>query len=184
LTFLAVLHTFDAVLGLTVGNTNLLLKIYPFKNLLGNVDMLTYFWASLASAFILFGISCAVAFRNPIEALINKTLESVEMEEDPNDQTLESKTSALEMINDTLTSNSEVLHSVKEDMGTVRFEVSSLKVRLEKLEEDLTKMLKCPSCGGDISPEFKLCPYCGELLRPHIFLETHKLQEISAIAHE
>ena len=179
LTFLAVLHTFDAVLGLTVGNTNLLLKLYPFQNLLSNMDIATYFWASVASAFILFGITCAVAFHNPIEALINKTLAEVELEENPGDHTLESKAGVLEMISDTLTSNSVVLHSVKDDVNVVRFEMSNLKTRLGKLEEDLTRLMKCPSCGKDISPDFKLCPFCGELLHPHIFVDTHQLQQIS-----
>jgi hypothetical protein len=180
LTFLAVLHTFDAVLGLTVGNTNLLLYLYPFKNLLGEVNIITYFWASLVSAFLLFGITCAVALHNPIETLINKTLAEVEMEENPNDQTLDSRESILEMISDTLTSNSTVLQSVKEDINAVRFEMSNLKVRLEKLEKTITKLMKCPSCGKDISPDFKLCPFCGELLHAHIIVDTRQLQEISA----
>jgi len=179
LTFLAVLHTFDAVLGLVVGNTNLLLKLYPFKNLLGDVDVVTYFWASLISSFILFGITCAVAFHNPIEALINKTLAEVESEENPSDHTLESKASVLEMISDTLTSNSVVLQSVKDDVNAVRYDMSNLKTRLDKLEKDLTKLMKCPSCGKDISPDFKLCPFCGELLHPHVFVDTRQLQQIS-----
>lgn len=180
LTFLTVLHTFDAVLGLTVGNTGFLLKLYPFKNLLGNVDVLTYFWASLICTFILFGVTCAVAFHNPIEALINRTLAEVELEENPSDITLESKASALEMISDTLTSNSVVLQTVKDDVNFVRYEMSNLKTRLTNLERDLTKLMKCPSCGKDISPDFKLCPFCGELLHSHIFFDTNQLQEISA----
>lgn len=179
MTFLAVLHTFDAVLGLTTGNTNLLLRIYPFKNLLGNVDVVTYFWASITFAFIFFGITCAVAFRNPIETLINKTLAEVESEENPSDSTLESKASILEMISDTLTSNSVVLQSLKDDVNSVRYDMSNLKTRLDKLDKDLTRLMKCPTCGKDISPDFKLCPFCGELLHPHIFVDTSQLQQIS-----
>lgn len=182
LAFLAVLHTFDAVLGLTVGNTGFLLRLYPFKGLLADVDVVTYFWASLASAFILFGITCAVAFHNPIEALINKTLAEVELEENPGDRTLESKASALEMISDTLTSNSVVLQSVRDDVNVVRFEMSNFKTRLANLEKDvakLTKLMKCPSCGKDISLDFKLCPFCGELLHPHMFVDTQQLQQIA-----
>lgn len=181
LTFMAVLHTFDAFLGLTVGNTNSLLRLYPFKSLLDNMDTATYFWGSLSSAFILFGVICAVAFHNPIEALINKTLAEVELEENPGDRTLESKTGALEMISDTLTSNSVVLQSVKDDMNVVRYDVSNLKTRLDKLEKDLTKLTKlmrCPSCGKDISLDFKLCPFCGELLHPHIFVDVPQMPQI------
>ena len=182
LTFLAVLHTFDAVLGLTVGNKNLLLKLYPFKDLFANVDIVTYFFASLVSTFMLLGVTCAVAFHNPLEALINKTLAEIELEENPNDHTLESKTSVLEMISDTLTSNSVALQSVKDDANTVRYEISILKTKLDNLEKDitkLTKLMKCPSCGKEISPDFKLCPFCGELLHPHVFVDTSQLQQIS-----
>ena len=183
LTFLAVLHTFFAALALMLGNVDLLMKLYPFKNLFGEVDIGTYFLASLIVVFILFGITCAVAFHNPIEALINKTLAEVESEENSDDNTLESKASALEMISDTLTSNSVVLQSVKDDVNAVRYDVSNLKTRLDKLEKEMTKFtksMKCPSCGKDISPDFKLCPFCGELLHPHIFADTRQLQEISA----
>jgi len=173
------LHTFDALVGLTTGNPSLLLKIYPFQNLLNNVDVVIYFWVSLASAFILFGITCAVAFHNPIEALINRTLAEVELEENPNDQVLDSKTSALEMISDTLTSDSIVLRSVKDDVNAVRYDISNLKTRRDRLEKDLTKLMTCPSCGKEISPDFKLCPFCGELLHPHVFVDTNHLQQIS-----
>ncbi len=183
LTFLAVLHTFLAALASFLGNADLLMKLYPFKNLFGELDIGTYFLASLVVVFILFGITCAVAFHNPIEALINKTLAEVESEENPGDNTLESKASALEMINDTLTSNSVVLQSVKDDVNAVRYEMSNLKTRLDKLEKEmtkLTKLMKCPSCSKDISPDFKLCPFCGELLHPHVFVDNRQMQEISA----
>jgi hypothetical protein len=173
------LHTFDAVFSLISGNTNFLLKLYPFQSLIGSVDATTYFWISIASTFFLFGITCSVAFHNPIEALINKTLAEVELEENPSDCTLESKASILEMIGDTLTSNSVVLHSVKDDLNSVRFEISNFKARLDKLDRDLTKLMTCPSCGKDISPDFKLCPFCGELLHTHVFVDTRQLQQVS-----
>jgi len=173
------LHTSFAALGLILGNTDLLQKLYPFRNLFGDIDFATYFLASLVFTFILSGITCAVAFHNPIEALINKTLAEVELEENPSDHALESKASVLEMISDTLTSNSVVLQSVKDDVNAVRYDMSNLKTRLDRLEKDLTKLMKCPSCGKDISPDFKLCPFCGELLHPHIFVDTRQLQQIS-----
>jgi len=112
--------------------------------------------------------------------LINKTLAEVESEENPSDCTLESKASVLEMISDTLTSNGVALQSVKDDVNAVRYEMSNLKTRLDKLSTDLTRLMKCPTCGKDISPDFKLCPFCGELLHPHIFVNTSQLQQISA----
>lgn len=154
------------------------LTLYPFKNLFGNIDIATYFLASLVAAFILFGVTCAIAFHNPVEALIEKTIVEAELEENPSDHALESEASVLEMINDTLTSNSTVLQTVKENVNAVRYEISNLKTRLDKLEKDLTKLMKCPSCGKEISPDFKVCPFCGELLHPHIFVDTNQLQQI------
>jgi energy-converting hydrogenase Eha subunit G len=47
LTFLAVLHTFDAVLSFTLGGTNLLLELNPFYgliyNMFGEIDAAPYF---------------------------------------------------------------------------------------------------------------------------------------------
>jgi len=180
LTFLAVLHTFFAVLGLVFGNTDLSLTLSPFKSIFSNVDLATYFLASLVATFILFGVTCAIAFHNPVEALIEKTLAEAELEENASDKTLESEASVLEMINDTLTSNSTVLQTVKENVNTIRYEISNLKTRIDKLEKDLIKPMECPSCRKEISPDFKLCPFCGELLHPHIFVDTHQLQQIPA----
>ena len=178
LTFLAVLHTFDAIFSFTVGNTNSILKLYPIGNVLEDLNVMTYLWASIVSTFIFFGITCLIAFHDPIEILINKMLSNVEAEENPADHTIESSLSTLELMNSTLTSNSVALHAVKENTNALKADLGLLISRLEKLEKNFEGLKTCPSCGKGISPDFRLCPYCGELLYAHVFVNKSPLPEI------
>jgi len=178
LTFLAILHTFDAILFFIVGNTNSILKLYPIGNALENLDVRTYMWASIVLTFVFFGITCIVAFHDPLEILINKMLSNVEAEENPADRTIDSSLSTLELMNSTLTSNSVALHAVKENTDELKADLGLLVARLEKLEKNFEELKTCPSCGKGISPDFRLCPYCGELLYTHIFVNKSPLPEI------
>jgi len=181
LTFLTVLFTMDAFLSLTFGAKSSLLELFPFnliKQVFGNIDMSTYLWISLISAFAFFGFTCLIAFQDPLSALLNKILsEANKIEEGQVDQSnLEPGVDVLEMINHTLTSNSITLHTVKDgfnnikdSLNSVKMDLTRLTTRLEKLERmeiDVIKARKCPSCGKDCLPEFKLCPYCGEKIAP------------------
>jgi hypothetical protein len=182
LTFLAVLHTFDAFLSLTSNENSLLLKLYHIDRLFGNIDTVVYFWSSLFSAFVLFGITCVIACHNPIMALYSKVLAEVEFAEKEVDDAVESETSLLEMINNSLTSSSIALQRIKKDLSSVKEAQVSLKSKIVRfwsklnsveaqlnmefnnLRKELSKKEKCPSCGRDVSPGFKICPYCGEKL--------------------
>ena len=178
LTFLAVLHTFDATLSFTVGNVNSIIKLYPIGNFLEGLDVTAYLWASIISTFVLFGITCIIAFHDPIDILLNKMLSTVEAEENPTDHTIESSLSTLEMMNSTLTSNSIVLHAVKDNVNALKADLGKMVTRLEKLEKDFGGLKTCPSCGKEINPDFRLCPYCGELLYAHVFVNKSPLLEI------
>ena len=175
LTFLAVLHTFDAVLSFTLGSTNSLLNLNPFYgliyNMFGEIDAASYFWVSIIFTFTLFGMSCAIAFHDPIATFINKVVSDAKTVENPADVHLESGLNIFEMVNDSVTSNGILLNKVKGSMesignsvNTVRTELSMLGARLGKLETDLIPHRKCPSCGKNVSQDFKVCPYCGERL--------------------
>jgi len=178
LTFLAILHTFDATLSFTIGNVNSILKLYPIGDALEKLDVTTYLWASIVSTFILFGITCIIAFHDPIEILINRMLSSVETEENPTDHTIESSLCTLELMNSTLTSNSIVLHTLKDNTSALKADVGRLVTRLEELERGFKRLKTCPSCGKEISSDFRLCPYCGELLCAQIFVNKSPLPEI------
>jgi uncharacterized protein (UPF0212 family) len=160
---------------------NSILKLYPIGNILENLDITTYLWISIILTFVLFGITCVIAFHDPIEILLNKILSNVEVEENPTDNTIESSLCTLEMMNSTLTSNSQTLHAVKDNMGALKANLGQLITRLErleKLEKDFKRLEKCPSCGKGISHDFKLCPYCGELLYAQVIVNKSSLPEI------
>jgi len=183
LTFLAVLHTFDAVLSFTLGGTNSLLELNPFYgliyNMFGEIDAAPYFWASIIFAFVLLGMSCVIAFNDPIATFINRVISDAKSEENPADLHLESGINAFEMINDSVTSNSILLNKIKDSAENVRDGIDAVKIELKmlgaklgKLDNGLTSLRKCPSCGKDVSPDFKLCPYCGEKLLFYVQIST------------
>lgn len=183
LTFLGVLHTFDAVLSFTLGGTNSLLKLSPFYgliyNMFGEIGAASYFWASMIFTFVLFGMSCVIAFHDPIATFINRVISDAKSEENPADLHLESGINVFEMINDSVTSNSILLNKVKEStenigdsVNAVKIELMMLGAKLGKMETDLATPRKCPSCGKDVLPDFKLCPYCGEKLLFYVQIST------------
>jgi hypothetical protein len=195
LTFLAVLHTFDAYLSLTSGEASGLLKLYPFSYMLTGIDAVIYFWGSLSLAFVFLGVTCIIACHNPFMTLYNKILAEVEFAEGEADKTAkatEIEGGSLDMINHSLTSNSIDLHAVKENLKSVkdsqnglRVEMAQLtsklselenglKIGLQRLETDLAKGRKCPFCGKEVLPQFKLCPYCGEKL-PYALMQIEHL---------
>jgi len=172
LTFLAVLHTFDAFLSITSRTEISLLQLYPFDTL-KHMDAVTYFWASLSSAFLLFGITCIIAFQNAVEAFINKLFTKSELE----GQDLESMpASTFDMINDSLTSTRIVLQTVKNDLISVKDSLDTVKTEMRCFRSELEKfninhMRKCPSCGRETLPDFNLCPYCGEKLSIRAYIK-------------
>lgn len=192
LTFLAALHTFDAYLSLTSGKISSLLKLYPFNYVLTSINAVLYFWGSLSLAFIFLGVTCIIACHNPILALYNKILSEVEFAEGEVDRATESEAGLLDMINHSLTSNSIDIHAVKGDLKSVKdnqngltVEIArltsmlselkaGLKVGLQRLETDLERGKKCPFCGKEVLPQFKLCPYCGEKL-PYALMQIEHL---------
>jgi len=175
LTFLAVLHTFDAFLSITSRTEISLLQLYPFDTL-KHMDAVTYFWASLSSAFLLFGITCIIAFQNAVEAFINRLFTESELE----GQDIESMpVSTFDMINDSLTSTRIDLQTVKNDLISVKDSLDTVKTEMRCFRSELEKFninykRKCPSCGRETLPDFNLCPYCGEKLsiRAYIKRET------------
>jgi len=182
LTFLMALHTFDAYLSSTSGQTSRLLELYSLGHALADIDGLVYFWCSLGLAFVFLGVTSLIACHNPIMTLYNKILADIEFAEGEIDKATETETSLLDMINHSLTSNSIDLHAVKKGLKSLKDSQNGLRVGIagltrklsefeaglevgfQKLEADLESGRKCPSCGKDVLPQFKLCPYCGEKL--------------------
>lgn len=185
LTFIALLHLIESISVLVFNNEVRLLQLYPFINeKLQEVTPITYFWVSAAAAFILWGITCAIAFTNPVETFLNKILSDAKTQGAVEAQLLEEKSEILDAMNETIESNNETLahvrdltynvrtevkeiHPLKDSIEKMKTELSTLKKEVKKLEEKVNFPNLCPACGKPLLPEFKICPYCGEDMKLH-----------------
>lgn len=190
LTFFAGLHTFDGVLSLASDNFNAgsLLRLYPFydriSQLIGNPDAITYFWVSLISTLFLMGITCSIAFYDPILAYMKRVISETKTDDSQMDSRLDSELSTLAMINESLTTQSILLNNVKNELGSLKDGIKALKIdmtrlrnRIEGLETDIAKLRKCPACGENVLPQFKFCPHCGEELSFYVLIRRQPKQD-------
>jgi len=180
LTFIALLHLTEAISVLFFNNEIRLLQLYPFINeKLQAITPITYFWVSAASTFILWGITCAIAFANPVDTFLNKILSDAKTQGTVEAQLLEEKSEIPDSMSETIESNNEILaqvrdlicnvrtevkeiHPLKESVEKMKTELGSLRKEAKKLEERVNFPNLCPTCGKPLLPEFKICPYCGE----------------------
>jgi hypothetical protein len=184
LTFIALLHLFDAVSAFFFNNPIKLLQLYPFVNgVLQTMAPSTYFWMTMVATLILWGITCGIAFENPVEVFLNKILSDAKIHSTAETQLLESKSEVLDAMFDTIETSSETLAQVKDLICNVRTEareiqplresIDDMKADLGGLRREFNKMQEsvifskvCPTCGKSLMPEFNMCPYCGENVRP------------------
>ena len=180
LTFIALIHLIDAASALLFNNPIQLLQLYPFINQqLQQIPIDIYLYVSAASTAIMWGITCLVAFDNPVETFLNKILSDAKKQTATEAQILESKSEIFDQIYETIESDSETLAQVKdltrnmraevkdiqpikETIEKTRTELKSVKKQMTALEEKLLFTIVCPACGKLLRPDFKLCPYCGE----------------------
>lgn len=183
LTFIALIHLIEAISVLVFNNQIKLLRLYPFTNeKLQVTTPTTYFWGSAIATLILWGITCLIAFENPVETFLNKMLSDAKKQSTVEAQMLETKSELLDAMNETVEMNNTLLAQVKDIIYNIRTEVkeiqplnenveklktelSHLKREIKKFEENIKHPKKCPTCGKPILPEFKLCPYCGENIK-------------------
>ena len=188
LTFLAALHVLEAFFALTQNAPIVLLKLYPFSPWLGSVNVVAYFWGSLIATSLLWGATCIIALRNPLDTLLSRVLRDAQSENEEEVSLLSAKGNYLELMNEGLIRNTIEISNVKDLMQNVRAEVvslrslqdavggirsdmTSLKTSLKKLETNLSRNVLCPACGKNVKSDFRICPYCGEdLLREKILL--------------
>lgn len=185
LTFIALLHLTEAISVLFFNNEIRLLQLYPFINeKLQAITPITYFWVSAAATFILWGITCAIVFANPVETFLNKILSDAKTQGTVEAQLLEEKSEILDSMNETIESNNEILaqvrdlicnvrtevkeiHPLMESVEKMKTELGSLRKETKKLEDKVNFQILCPTCGKPLLPEFKICPYCGEDMKLH-----------------
>jgi len=184
LTVIAAAHLIDATNTLLFNKPITLLRLYPLEEAkLQAITPTIYFLTTAASTFILWGITCAIAFENPVEAFINKILSDAKKQSAAETQLLEEKSEILDAMNETVEMNNQILSQVKDVIYNIRAEIKEiqpLKESIEKIKVELNCLKKeikgfeeklkhpnvCIACGKPIIPEFNICPYCGEPLKP------------------
>lgn len=184
LTAIAAAHLIDAINALLFKSPITLLRLYPFEQ--AKIDAITptvYFLISAAATFTLWCITCLIAFQNPIEAFLNGILSEAKKQSAVETQLLDEKSEVLDAMNETVEMNNEILAQVKdvifniraevkeiqplkESMDKIKTELSHLKKEMKIFEEKLKYPKLCVSCGKPVLQEFKICPYCGETLKP------------------
>jgi rRNA maturation endonuclease Nob1 len=195
-TFIAVAHLVDAISATFFGNPIRLLFLYPIpSDKLETITPLTYFWITATISLILWGITCAIAFENPVETFLNKVLSDAKSQSAVENQLLENKSEVLDAIYETMESCSTMIAEVKdtilnvrseameirpmkESLEKARTELSTLKKEMMRIDEKMTFPIICTACGKPLMPEFNVCPYCGENVKlqhpPLIKLKDYK----------
>lgn len=183
LTFIALIHLIESISVLVFNNQIMLLQLYPFINeKLQTITPAMYFFGTAIASFVLWGITCVIAFENPVEVFLNKILSDAKTQSAVEAQVLEEKSEVLDAMNETVEINNTLLAQVKDVIYNVRTEVkeiqplkesvdklktelSHLKREIKKFEENIKQPNKCSTCGKPILSEFKVCPYCGDNIK-------------------
>lgn len=183
LTFVALMHLLDAIFAFVFGNPIRLLQLYPFiGGQLQTIQPLMYFWVSMIGTIILWGVTCGIAFENPVETFLNKMLSDAKVHSTIETQVVDNKSEVLDAMYETVEASSETLAQLKDLVCNVRAEareiqplrecienmkadMSSLKTEFRKMQESVALPNVCHACGKPLMPEFKMCPYCGERMR-------------------
>jgi hypothetical protein len=179
ITVFTLIHLIDAVAALLFNNQIQLLQLYPIINgFLSQISAQIYFYLSASTTAVLWGITCIIAFDNPVETFLNKILSDAKQQTINEEQAMEKSGEIFDLMYETLESDSETLCQIKDLIRNVRTEVKDIapiKESMEKTKTDLNKIRKqlitleekalfpmiCPSCRKPTRADFKLCPYCG-----------------------
>ncbi|MBK5134163.1 hypothetical protein JJE00_07035 [Candidatus Bathyarchaeota archaeon] len=183
LTVITMMHLIDSVNALFFSNQIQLLQLYPFANtFLTQMSIQTYFYVSAGASAILWGITCILAFDNPVETFLNHILSDAQKQRSKESQIVEDNGGLFDLMYEKMESDSEVLLEVKDLIRNVRTEVrdiapikesmlrtkrdlNKINKQLISLEEQVLFPLLCNSCKKPIRADFKVCPYCSELLK-------------------
>jgi hypothetical protein len=178
LTFISLIHLIDAAAAILLNSPTHILQLYPIINQqLQQIPLNIYLYASAAITIALWAVTCLIAVDNPVEEFLNKILSDAKTQTSTEAQILESKSEVLDLMYETIESDSEILAQVKDLMRNMRaevkdiqpiretiektrIEVGSLKKQMRIFEEKMLFTIVCPSCGKLLRPDFKLCPYC------------------------
>lgn len=81
-------------------------------------------------------------------------------------------------IRDMLVPSQEESYPIERTIKTIQLNTSNLRKAISKLETSLAFADKCSSCGEDVFPDFKFCPYCGKTLLPKVNVQISGKKQI------
>jgi len=117
LTFIALIHLIDAAAALLFNSSTHILQLYPIINQqLQQIPITLYLYASAAATIALWAVTCLIAADNPVEEFLNKILSDAKSQTTTEAQILESKSEVLDLMYETIESDSEILAQVKDLM--------------------------------------------------------------------
>ncbi len=183
LTFVSMAHMTDAISALFLNSQPHLLQSYPYiGEKLQTLPPSTYLVVTALSTLAFWGITCAIAFDNPVEQFLKRTLSDAKRQSTVEAQTVSEKSDVLDAMYETIEASNQTLAQVVDIVYNVRTEVKgiqpltltvenikaelgNLKKEVRRIEEKGKLPLLCATCGKPLSPEFRLCPFCGENIK-------------------
>jgi hypothetical protein len=178
------MHLLDAASAYILNNPIRLLPLYPLIGAqLQSVSPSVYFWVSVDFSVALWRVTCGVVFENPVETFLNKILSDAKMHSAIETQILDDKSEVLDAMYETIEASSNTLVQLKDLVCNVRTEakeiqplresiesmktdISNLKKEIRRIRENVPLPNVCHTCLRPLMPEFSVCPYCGESVRP------------------
>ncbi|MEM2805994.1 MAG: hypothetical protein QXK86_04000 [Candidatus Bathyarchaeia archaeon] len=176
-------HLIDALNALLFNNPIVLLRLYPFTaDKIKAITPENYFITFAFATLMLWGLTCIIAFENPVERFMNRVLSEAKKQSTVESQLLEQKSEVLDAMSETIEENNKLLahvrdvlynvraeakeiQPIKEFVEKIKLEINDLKREIKKLEGKINFPVICMNCGKPILPEFKMCPYCGENIK-------------------
>jgi len=183
MTFVSLLHMTDAITIVLFKSQPHLLQLYPYiGQQLQSMPPTAYLLASALSTLVFWGLTCALAFDSPVEQFLNRVLSDAKRQSVVEAQTVNEKSEILDAMYETLEASQQTLSQVVDIVHNVRTEVKgiqplsmtvenikaemgNLKREVRRIEEKGKLPILCATCGKSVSPEFRLCPFCGDPIK-------------------
>lgn len=144
LTGIAFIHLLDAVSALIFGSPIQLIRYYPFLDQIGIlVSPSTYFWSSVFSTIVLWGLTCRTLCQNPLDMVLNTILADTANENALESDLINEKATLINLMNETVLVNNTLLGKIKDLSSNIRAEVKDirpLKERLKNIDHELIEL--------------------------------------------
>ena len=120
LTFIFLIHFVEALTVIVLNNPIRLPQVYPFiGEALSTMSPVTYLYLTAAITALLWGITCLVAFNNPVEVYLNKNK--------ANEAEFQLQGNLIDRMCDTVESDHHTLSQLKDMMRNVQAEVKEIQ---------------------------------------------------------